>query len=125
MVGFDKMLFDLNEWLHHMGLLPADYSITGFMFFGDIVIMAILAYGFVKIVMQSGKFEEYSKYADSTTMVSLIIMILHIIGFGIYFHQYAQLLFLATVIVVTLSIATLDMFEGLRKYLDEKIGWLF
>lgn len=120
MVGFEKMLFDLNEGLTHMGL--RHHNITAFYFFMDIVATAILMFGFNKIVMEPGVLDKYEKYTP--LFVMSVLVVIPIVA-GIYFHEYGEVLLFTAFVLIVFAIATLDMFENLREYLDEKFGWLF
>ena len=123
---FEKMLFDLNEGLHHVGLLPLGDYITGYEFFMNIVFIAVMAVGFNKIVVWSDWFEEREEFFYETLLKILIPLDMFIILLiALYFGEYAEILVVLIVFDITLIVAIRKEFAGVREWLDEKFGWLF
>ena len=120
MVGFETMLFDYNEGLTHLGI--HHHYITRFDFFMNIILTAILMFGFEKIVVKSAIFDKYEKYTP--VLVISVLVVIPIVA-GIYFQEYGEVLLFTAFVLIVFAIATLDMFENFRVYLDEKFGWLF
>jgi hypothetical protein len=123
------MIFNYNEGMHRIGLLPQDHYITGFEFILRYVFMVILVVGYYKIVVQSNWYEERQTLFESIIMKLLPAAMLITMGafllMEFYFKEYGAILILTATAAITLTIAVRKEFAGLRAYLDEKFGWLF
>jgi len=128
-VPFSTMLFDYNEGMHRIGLLPHDHYITGFEFIMNYLFTVILIVGYYKIVVWSDWYEERQTVIESIIEriipVALFTGVLIILLIALYFKEYTAILIVTTSVVVTLTISVRKEFAGLRAYLDEKFGWLF
>ena len=122
MVGFETMIFNYNEGMHAIGLLPKDKYISGAMFIGNILQSSILTYGFFAIVLSK---RGYAKIFEKYSGYLILIFMTLFFGSMYYFKQYGILLFFTSVIVLTLVIGVRKEFKGLREWLDEKFGWMF
>jgi len=120
MVGFETMLFDYNEGLTRMGI--HHHYITGFDFFMNIILTAILMFGFEKIVVERGILDKYEKYTPLFVMSVLVVIPIVV---GIYFHEYGVVLLFTAFVLIVLAVAIFDIFESFRAYLNEKFGWIF
>ena len=125
MDGFEKMLFELNEWLHNAGILNAHQNITGVNILISIIATIILMVAYEKIVVGSAIHNKYAKYIPNVSMAMIVIAGIIMMGVGIYFQKYAEVLFFTLFITAELAIGKLDIFKNFRAYLDKKLGWLF
>ena len=122
---FERMIFDLNDGLHHAGLVPDDYYFTGFHFIMSIVASTILLVGYNKIVVWSDWYEERQEFfQEKLPLITLVVGVSEIVYIALYFKAYAELLFFLIVASMILLIATRKEFVGFRAWLDEKFGWL-
>ena len=128
-VPFSTMLFDYNEGMHRIGLLPQDHYITGFEFIMNYLLLVILMVAYNKIVIWSNWYEEHQTVIESVIQrvipIALFTGMLIILLIALYFKEYTAILIVTTSVVITLTIAVRKEFAGLRAYLDEKFGWLF
>ena len=122
---FDRMIFDLNDGLHHAGLVPNHY-ITGFDFIMSIVAYTIILIGYNKIVVWSDWYEEHQEFfQEKIPLITLVVVVSEILFLSLYFKAYGQLLFFMMTVDIILIVGIRKEFAGFREWLDEKFGWLF
>lgn len=122
MIGFETMIFDLNEGLHHSGLLSEDKYITGFRFIKEMVISTILTYAFMDMVLSH---KHYSVLFEKSIPYQIMLYMMLLIGSMYYFKEYEAILLITTIFVVTFAVATRPELEGIRRFLDKHFGWMF
>ena len=123
---FERMIFNLNDGLHHAGLLPVDYYITGFHFMMSLLATAVMMVAYKKIVIESEWYEQREEFFyDRVPLIILITILLVLLLVFLYFRAYGEMLFVVVSVGVTLIIATRKEFAGFRKWLDLKFGWLY
>jgi hypothetical protein len=122
MIGFETMIFDLNEGLHHSGLLSRDKYITDFIFIKKMVIATILTYAFMDMVLSH---KHYFALFEKSIFYQIAIYIILLIGSMYYFKEYGALLLITTFIVATLVVGTRQEFKGVRHFLNKHFGWMF
>ena len=122
---FERMIFDLNDGLHHAGLVSDDYYFTGFHFIMSMVVSTILLVGYNKIVVWSDWYEERQEFfQERLPLITLVVGVSEIVIVALYFKAYGEILFFLIVVSITLLIGTRKEFAGFRAWLDEKFGWL-
>ena len=122
---FERMIFDLNDGLHHAGLVSDDYYFTGFHFIMSIVVSTILLVGYNKIVVWSDWYEERQEYfQERLPLIILVVMVSEIVFVALYIKAYTELLFFLIAVSMILIIGVRKEFVGFRGWLDEKFGWL-
>ena len=123
---FERMIFDLNEGLHHAGLIPDDRYITGFSLIMSMVVTAILVIGYNKIVVWSDWYEEHEEFFNNTLpKITAVFVISSILFISFYFEAYAEILIFMIATNIILIIGTRKEFVGFRQWLDKNFGWLF
>ena len=123
---FDKMIFDLNEGLQHIGILPPDRYITGFELIMSLVLTAIVMIAYNKIVVWSDWYEEHLEFFEQRLpKINFVFVMLAILVVSLYLKAYLQILIFLIAANIILIIATRKEFSGLREWLDKKFGWLF
>ena len=122
MIGFETMIFDLNEGLHHSGLLSEDKYITGFRFIKEMLISTILTYAFMDIVLSQKHY--FTLFVKSIPYQIGLYMTLFL-GTMYYFKEYEAILLITIIFVVTFTVATRQELEGIRQFLDKHFGWMF
>ena len=123
---FDKMIFDLNEGLDHIGLLAANHYITGFDFIMILAVTAILMIAYNKIIVWSDWYEEHQEFFQQTLpKINFVFVMLAILVVSLYLKAYLQILIFLIAANIILIIATRKEFSGFREWLDKKFGWLF
>jgi len=123
---FDRMIFDLNDGLHHAGILSSNHYITGFHFVMGIVAYTIILIGYNKIVVWSDWYEEHQEFfQEKIPLITLVVVVSEILFLSLYFKAYGQLLFFMMTVDIILIVGTRKEFAGFREWLDEKFGWLF
>ena len=126
---FSTMIYDLNEGMHLAGWLPQDHYITGFKFIMSIVVTAIIMVAYNKIVIWSDWYEEHQIAIESITNrlipVFFVMGLLIMLVMALSLKEYGAILIVTTTTVVALTISVRKEFRGLRRFLDEKFGWLF
>lgn len=121
---FDKMIFDLNDGLHHEGL-ACNHYITGFDFIMSIVAYVIIIIGYNKIVVWSDWYEERQEFfQERLPIIALVVGVAEIFFLALYFKAYGQLLFFMMMVDIILIVGIRKEFAGFREWLDEKFGWL-
>ena len=122
---FERMIFDLNDGLHHAGLVSDDYYFTGFHFIMSIVVTAILLVGYNKIVVWSDWYEERQEFFQKKLpFITLVVGVSEIVFVALYFKAYGEILSFLIAANIILIVATRKEFSGLREWLDKKFGWL-
>jgi len=125
-VSFGTIVFDYNEWLHKMELLPSDRYITEFEFAMSMVIAMILFIGFYKIVVKSQWFEEHRRTMLQKVLPAAVILFgITDLLFALWIENLQALMVGSVFVVLLLVVALRKEFAAFRAYLDEKIGWLF
>jgi len=122
---FEKMIFDLNEGINHIGLFPDGKYISGFDFIMSVAVSMILTIAFIKIVIWSDWYEEHKKIFQAISTLIVIAEVVVIFFIAIYYMSHGEILFLTAGVVVVLIVANRKEFTGLRRFLDEQFGWLF
>ena len=123
---FERMIFDLNEGLHHAGLIPDDRYITGSYLIVCMAVMAIIMIGYNKIVVWSDWYEEHEEFFNNTLpKISAVFVISSILFISFYFEAYAEILIFMIATNIILIIGTRKEFAGFRQWLDKNFGWLF
>jgi len=121
---FEKMIFDINEGINHIGVFPDGKYISGFDFIMSAVLSVVLIIAFIKIVLWSDWYEEHKEIFKVIYTLFMITEVVAILLLAIYFKAYSELLFFTVGTIVIFTVALRKEFAGLRKYLDEKFGWL-
>ena len=123
---FERMIFNLNDGLHHAGLLPADYYITGFHFMMNIVAAVVMMIAYKKIVIESEWYKQREElFCDKVPLIIFITILLILLLVFLYFRAYGEMVFVMVSVSLTLIIAIRKEFAGFRKWLDETFGWLY
>ena len=122
---FHQMIFNMNEGMHHNGLLDVDRYITEFQYIASMVFTVILIYGFIEIVLKSEWFEKKRDiYYNRLIKTIFAIDVLIILSVALYLGAYVKILFVVATILIVLIIAMMEEFAGFRRWLDERFGWL-
>lgn len=131
MVSFETMIMMMNEGMHKEGILSPEKYITGTEF------IAWLIASFVVIVVFDRFFFDEKYNTKSITRpgdeeIVFLMMGWEYIFFSqymLYRHKYEDLLIMHGVFIsfaiVLNAVATKKEFEGMRRFLAEKLGWLF
>ncbi len=122
MIGFETMIFDLNEGLHHSGLLSEDKYITGFSFIKEMLISTILTYAFMDMILSQ---KHYFALFEKSIPYQIVLYMALLMGFMYYFKEYEAILLITIIFVVTFTVATRPELEGIRRFLDKHFGWMF
>lgn len=127
--SFYTMIYDLNEGLHNTGLLSQEHSISGYIFMMSLLLTTLLMIGFIKIVLWSEWYEQRQRKVESIVERSVQIIgvaaLIVIVLTALYYGEYGLALFLTLSFALTLAVAIRKEFAGVRRFLDEKLGWLF
>ena len=122
MIGFETMIFDLNEGLHHSGLLSEDKYITGFRFIKEMLISAILTYAFMDMVLSQ---KHYFTLFEKSIPYQIVLYMTLLMGSMYYFKEYEAIMLITTIFVVTFTVITRPELEGMRRFIDKHFGWMF
>lgn len=122
MVGFETMIFNLNEGLHHLGLLSEEKYITGFVFIKQMVVSTILTYAFMDMVLSQ---KHYFELFEKSIPYQIIFYMTLLMGSMYYYKEYGAILLIITIFIVVFTVATRPEFESIRRFLDKHFGWLF
>ena len=131
MVSFETMIMMMNEGMHKEGVLAPEKYITGTQFISLIIVWCIVLVLFdyfyfseknnVKRVARLND-EEYVFLMIGWEYVLLSQYMLHL-------HKYEDLLIMHGIFVpfvyVMIAVATKKEFEEVRRFIEEKFGWLF
>jgi len=124
--NFERMIFDLNDGLHHLEVLSANHYITGVNFIMSMVTTSILLIAYTKIVVLSEWYEKNIEFSFYQFAEKLFFwMMFAILLIGLYFKVYEQVLFVVVGSAIATVIAIRKEFIGFRKWLDTKFGWLY
>lgn len=119
----------MNEWMHQTGLLPQDKYITQSRYVMSMVITLILFIAYKKIVLESDWYENFKDSIEDYEMKAafgvVAIYAIALLSMALYFKEYGLILFFISMVVIILTIAIRKEFAGLRRFLDEKFGWMF
>ena len=122
MIGFETMIFDLNEGLHHSGLLSEDKYITGFRFIKEMLISTILTYTFMDMVLSQ---KHYFALFEKSIPYQIVLYMTLLMGSMYYFKEYEAIMLITTIFVVTFTVITRPELEGMRRFIDKHFGWMF
>jgi len=123
---FDRMIFNLNDGLHHSGLVPDDYYVTGFHFMMNIVATAVMMIAYKKIVIESEWYQQREElFYDRVPLIVFTTILLVLLLVLLYFRAYGEMVFVMVSVSLTLIIAIRKEFTGFRKWLYEMFGWLY
>jgi len=123
---FDRMIFNLNDGLHHSGLVPADYYITGFHFIMSLLATTVTMVAYKKIVIESEWYEQREElFYDRVPLIVFTTILLVLLLVFLYFRAYGEMVFVVVSVSLTLIIAIRKEFTGFRKWLYLKFGWLY
>lgn len=124
--AFDKMIFDMNEGMIHAGLQNPSQYVTEFDFIANKIVTTIIIIAFIEIVMKSDWYDERREFFEDRVLKFVIALEIFLILFiALYFQAYAQILFVTACFNIAIIVVTRKEFSSFRKWLDEKIGWLF
>ena len=124
---FEKMVFDVNDRMHHAGLLATDQYISPFLYIASDLFAVVMMIGFYEIVIRSDWYEKYKEFLLNTIVLKIILPleIFILFLFALYLEVYDQILFFVLAIDIILIITIRKEFAGLRQWLDKNFGWLF
>ena len=130
MVNFQTMIMMMNEGLHHAGILPDDRYITGTLFVSSMVVSAVLLIAFDWIVFSDENIAR--KYLVAVgergfemLVLDYLVVTQILIQFGQFEYALTLLGMMTATFLLTYIVTTKKEFEKVRRFLDEKFGWLF
>jgi len=122
---FDRMIFEMNE-AFNSGVIEHGKYIPGFVYIMSMLFSAVIVSGFFVIVLRSRWYDEHEDFIinDLPNIVIPIAMVLLLL-IELYNKEYDKILIVLLFVDIALIIAVRKEFKGFRRWLDEKIGWLF
>ena len=130
MVNFQTMIMMMNEGLHHAGILPDDRYITGTLFVSSMVVSAVLLIAFDWIVFSDENITR--KYLVAVgergfemLVLDYLVVTQILIQFGQFEYALTLLGMMTGIFLLTYIVTTKKEFEKVRRFLDEKFGWMF
>ena len=130
MVDFQTMIMMMNEGLHHAGILPDDRYITGTLFVSSMVVSAVLLIVFDLIVFSDENIARrylvaVGERGFEMLVLDYLVVTQILIQFGQFEYALTLLGMMTGTFLLTYIVATKKEFEKVRRFLDEKFGWMF
>jgi len=122
---FDKMMFEMDEALHS-GIIEHGRYISGFLYIMSMLCSAVIVIGFFVIVLRSKWYDEYEDFImNNLPNIVIPIEMVLLLLLELYLKEYDKIVIVLFFVDIALIIAVRKEFKGFRRWLDEKIGWLF
>jgi len=111
MVTLEKMLFDVNEAWHHMGLIPVDHYLTVNSLLFSIIMTFLLAPLLGRALNWLYENETYKKY-NGVIIITIIFGIFMIMG------EYGAILISLLLMMFIRIVYTNPKYKSIQEYID-------